>query len=142
MSDLPITLRLLDESDESEKNFVLSSWLRSYTSSKWAESMPRDTFMRGHHRVVSALLDKHHTWVAEVTPGELAGWTCTGKYVLHYVYVKSTYRRMGVGRTLLNAPSASGTEVPGRDVATHWTYAATACPLFKGMAFNPYEAFR
>lgn len=132
---LPVTLRPL-AADEHELNFVRKSWLRTARKSWLGKAVSKPEHYELHARLVARILTRDPlttTLVAEVTPGELAGFACFGRDVLHYVYTKDTYRRMSVARRLM------ATDATRR--ASYWTWAARDCPLFRDYVFNPYLAF-
>ena len=89
-----------------DRDFLLSSWLRSC-----AKSMPsefRDAYYTSQHRVVSALIDTRAIVVACASDDEnqIIGWACGettgGRSVLHWCYVKSAFRGHGVARALVS----------------------------------------
>lgn len=67
----------------------------------------------------------------EEVPDEILGWSCTNNHdSLHYVYVKGTYRRQGIGTGLVPT---------GLKYYTHKT--STEGGLFLkslGLEFNPF----
>ena len=125
--------------------FVLNSWLRNYHEhGDGARHVPNEVFFSdaGHHGVVTSLLATSTTLIACLPDDDdaICGWCCAeayddGRGVLHFVYVKAPYRRMGVGQTLLRSVGFPLT------VCTHWT------PVIRSWrergriyVYNPYLA--
>lgn len=138
--NFPVTIRPLVLTAETERNFVLQSWVRAGRQSQWATLMGSATYYRGQQSVVERLVTTATVRVAEVEgrPGELAGWACgehhkTQGLVLHFVYVKQVYRRLGVARALIGAAEYRE--------ASHWTHIASHVPMLKGLNYNPYLQF-
>lgn len=86
--------------DDTAIPFVLNSWLKSYRwSDRDNENYYRETvpeikkLIRGNRVVVAALAEE---------PDCFVGWLCGQKGILNYVYVKSTFRRDGIARALID----------------------------------------
>ena len=118
MSAPPLRFRPARASDEP---FIYSSWLRSYhEGGVAARFIERDVFMEGQKMLIARLLRDSATWVAhpEGDDETICGWLCgaeeyadvseTGA-IVHYVYVKSCYRGLGVMRGLLEAVGIGAT---------------------------------
>lgn len=101
---LPIKIRPLTQLDVS---FVFSSWLKSFKGAFFAKDIHPKTYFSEQHRVVASLLSTCQTYVAcaESDPTEIFGFICgeymSGAFVLHYIYVKHTFRNLGIARQLL-----------------------------------------
>ena len=89
----------------------------------------------GHWGVVDRCLTGPRVVLVAHPEGDedtILGWTCAELDVLHYVYVKAPFRRLGIARTLLGRYKPLTT-------CTHWT------PVIREWAsrgraytFNPY----
>lgn len=133
-----VAVRPMRREDASELGFVTQTWLRSSMRSKLAELIPRAVYVREESALVSRIVDRSSVFVAEAVavPGELSGWICTDGDVLHFLYVKQPYRRLGIGRALMQVARKC-------KYASHWTRRADECePLFGSLTFNPFTAFR
>ena len=89
-----------------DRAFVLSSWLRSYRyGSSFGRSFRNAEFFPGHHDVAERVLARSSTVVAHLpdSPGVILGFLVHEPAVLHYVYVKEQFRRLGIAWTLLAA---------------------------------------
>lgn len=107
--NLPYRIRAYQPSDE---KIVFATWLNSFEPFR-DRRVPRDTYYAEHHnfinRRLAAAVASGHFLVAcsKDDPETVFGWVCGGvdehgKFI-DYVYVKSLFRRMGIGRALLNA---------------------------------------
>lgn len=121
--------------EKDELNFVLHSWLRSLRSaSHYHRKIPSKTFYDSHAKIIEGILERGHCLV--VNPINLAkiivGYIIwehgdDETVILHYVYVKESYRKMGLSKFLIETVSY------GRDkIATHFS------ELIKDTTFNPY----
>jgi GNAT superfamily N-acetyltransferase len=88
-----------------EYGFVIKPWLqelRDLPTTRWISDA---VFFQGHGRVISALLQNASVVVAcdPEAHGHLYGYACftIAPPTLHWLYVKSTFRRMGIGGALL-----------------------------------------
>lgn len=145
LEPLPVLVRPVIEAD---LGFILNSWLKSYRDSAWAKAMPAGVYY-AHHEVVAKLLllrasqaERAFVICDESDPEHLFGWIVAnenaGGAVLHFVYVKSTYRGKGLARRLL---SAAGITHDSKALFSHWTYASEKHLKSVCAGFNPYKAF-
>ncbi len=101
----PTTTVLIRPASSSDQAFVLDSWLRSFGQGRtwfW-RGVHGDRFYSGHRKIAEDLLSRGLVLVAclEQVPDAVLGWMCVEGDCLHYVYVKSKYRKKGVARELL-----------------------------------------
>lgn len=108
-------------------NFIISTWLRSFKhSSYFAKRIRNSIFYLFHHEVVSRILGLHQTltYIAcdPLDVNVIYGYMVVGKHdenpLLHYVYVKSAFRRLGIANTLLKEAGLD----PDKLVFSHWTF--------------------
>ncbi len=104
MSSLPATsqwfeIRLGCVEDD---NFVFSSWIKSYRSS--CLLVADEHYSAGQTALVEHLVKtaRGHVYVAVPfdSPNTILGWVCRRGPVVHYIYVKEAFRRLGVGTAL------------------------------------------
>jgi hypothetical protein len=125
------------EAVENDLELVFSSWLKSYRCSQLARTIPTTAYYEGHHKVIERLVVKSRV-ICAVDPEDsnhVYGWCCwenTTTPVLHYVYVKFSFRRLGIGLKLIQQPTA------GEFVYTHETSSFKA--MCQGGRYNPYLA--
>lgn len=98
-------LRMMDDGDTP---FVFSSWLHSNKRSEGGRSR---TYFNYWHGLIERLLARHDTNVMVTTdpdsPGYISGWICYSMVgdivVVHYVYIKHGFRKLGWARMLADA---------------------------------------
>ncbi len=122
---------------EDDFNFVLATSLRGlYYGNSWFNLIPKDVFMVTYKNLLTRLLisDGVALKVACLIedPTVIVGYSILSAdfQVIHYVYVKSKWRKAGVARALLpQYPSA----------VTHLTdLGRELMPKFKDCVFNPF----
>lgn len=117
--------------------FIFSSWLKSYKI--FAKGITRQVYFREHHRLIEGLLKNAETYVAvnAKDDNQIYGWICMDGSqpckILHFIYVKSSFRNMGIGKTMF--------ELIGDD-DFFYTHETLNMGIFseKGI-FSPYLAF-
>lgn len=142
MSDqnAPIRIRKATEADV---NFIFNSWLKSMRGGPMSKDVNNTTYYSEHHKVVERLLKSCETYVAcsEADVAELYGYICAekvqGVFVLHFAYVKHTFRGIGIGSALLNAYSHDASTA---SFYTHHTHMAQKLAAKYNMVYNPYIA--
>lgn len=134
MTPTPIAGVSLRHDDTGDYEFILNSWLQSYrdgaTGSQLARRMSADRYFSDEGfkgGIIRALTSGTVTVACDTDdPETIYGWACHDGDVLHYVYVRSAWRRKGLGRTLAETPKW----------ASCWTEAFTR--LGVPARFNPY----
>lgn len=127
---------------------LVKSWVQEARHSPFSIGCPDDIFFPEHRRVVLALLRRAWTTVAVNVddPDHIYGFVTfeLAPARLHWVYVKSPYRRIGLGRSLLE--SAFGPELgKGRVLASHLSNTArllTAQAERLRLVYCPYLLLR
>lgn len=110
MEKARIKIRVADERD---LNFVLSSWLKSFKANGLLSKRIKNTvYYQFHHALVKRLLQTAKVLVAadQVDDSVIYGWVAhdsvslsenaTEASILHYTYVKSAFRDMGIAKML------------------------------------------
>ena len=138
MGTLPIRFRTYNPED---RNFILNSWLKSYQKAAAVKDVDTRVYFGNQSDVIDRLIEKSHVVVAvsETDPTEIFGYIFREKIgettVVHYCYVKKTYRRLGVGHHLLIAADYE----PDEGLAyTHHTYVANKLRYKYSALFNPF----
>jgi ribosomal protein S18 acetylase RimI-like enzyme len=124
--------------------FIFNSWLKSYRSSHFARYIVNTVYFTEHHKIIEKLIKENKVLVAcnPEDPTQLYGYICAGTvegfFVCHYIYVKHTYRNMGIGKALLNSfehdPSVAG-------IYSHHTRIADRLAPRYNLVFHPYIMF-
>lgn len=113
---------------EEDQAFIFSSWLRTYKHhSYFAKRIKHALFFKGHHAVIEHILEKPTTTVAIACPkGDLdtiLGYLVyepakESRPVIHFVFVKEPFRRMGMAKTLFKSQHIDINNI----FFTHWTF--------------------
>lgn len=128
---------VLREMGPADRNYVMSSWLRSYASKcrDSREYAQHSDFCDDYASVVRGLLARSKVFVAGLAdaPDVIAGWAAWEGEVLHYVVTKPNFRRLGVATWLLQ----DFRELPV--VFTHRTSDATRCKIPEAWTYRRYR---
>ena len=101
MSNSPVGVRVATAED---LRFVASTWFHSVLKSgARINEMPYGIYKLGMEAHIQQLLEQSTARVAFATaqPDEILGYAVLSGDTFHQVYVKSMYRRQGVGRSLI-----------------------------------------
>lgn len=90
--------------------FIYSSWLKSYRNSEDTKGITDTVYYAHHHNFIEALLSRPTCVVLIVSPtgdpNTILGYSVTDSSrngpVIHYVYVKEAWRKMGLMKRLLS----------------------------------------
>jgi len=137
---LPMTLRPAVEEDI---NFLFSSWLKSYRASNFAKGVSNTVFFGEHHKAVEELLKTSTVLIAcnnkDLT--DIYGYICAEEidnvFVVHYIYIKHTYRMFGITKALMEALGHSKDKA---GMCTHMTRSGERIAIKYNLEFSPYLA--
>lgn len=136
-----MNFRLMNETD---KNFVLSTWLKSYYESLKAFDeylafnklkgfvYPKDDiFFQGHQNKIKDKLKNAECMVCTAPDDDrqIIGWIVYEPTVIHYIYVKQVFRKYGIAKKLKS-------KVPTAVKYSHHTKFAKY--LKQGLVYDPY----
>lgn len=127
--------------------FIYNSWLKSFRgNSAWAKDIPAQIFYDNHKRVLARILGESGVVVAcnPESPEQIFGYgvyqpTSAHVAVVHFVYVKHPFRRLGIGRAIHQTAlrlAEHDDSLPS--VATHITSAWEVLREKWNMVYNPY----
>lgn len=126
-------MRLASSDDQ---RFIHSSWHTTYWKTTAKRTTAWDVYRDEMDKRIDRLLERSDTYVATAAevPDEICGYAVLEGDVLHFAYVKSVYRGMGIAKGL----------VRGR---AKWYTHATGAPGVRfaeavGMQFNPFKMER
>jgi L-amino acid N-acyltransferase YncA len=90
-----------------ELNLVFNSWCKSYRDANAdTRDTPTNLYYRGQRDVIDSILLRFPVILVARADGVALGWICGESLasgpVVHYCYVKSTYRRQGIALSLLS----------------------------------------
>lgn len=122
--ELPLAFRPAVADD---RNFMLSAWLKAHRDrGDWPKLLPAAEYYRRHKDVVARLIDESTCTIAcnPERPEQIIGFIVHDGLILHWVSVKSMFRRQGVATNLWR-------EAGGPVLCSHWTMGARS--LSRGM---------
>lgn len=136
---LPIKIRPATDSDVP---FILNSWLKCYRDNgPIAQNVPNTIYFTSHHKLLQKIIKRSTLLVAvnDTDESQIYGYACAerieGHFVLHFVYVKQQFRKMGIGSSLLNTFEHETSSV---GIFTHYTRMAEKMHLKYNMIYHPY----
>jgi hypothetical protein len=104
----PLQFRLVLADD---LGFVLNSWLKSFRMSSWPSVASDAVYFPNQQRLIGEIAARENARLVVAcnpdNPGQIYGWACgeratdTSPLIMHYVYVKETFRKMSIGTQLL-----------------------------------------
>lgn len=120
------------EMRDDDRNYVLSSWLRSYADGSEFRHLSRGVYFALYEPVVKRLLERSTVAIAfdPSMPDVVLGYLVVeGDSLVHYVLVKPRWRKLGIGRwmtrDLADMPATfthSPTPAGSRLVGSAWSY--------------------
>lgn len=137
-------------------DLILNNWLESYAEFQFSRlrssekfgnpwvKIPKSTFFPNHRRLAQAAIARSFVFCAAdmEDPAHVYGWICVEpesgeeKPTLHYIYVKYTFRKMGVGAALMSET------LKDSDFTFSHLPSTRLYQSFKGRGrFNPYRFF-
>lgn len=129
-----MTTPLLREATKADLRFVHSSWHTSFWNTWAKKHVPLAVYSERMDLWIDTQLYNSTVFVAYFpeVPDEVLGWACMREHLksLEYCYVKSTYRRMGIGRGLVEGRAKFYTQYTD----SHGRQFARAV----GLQFNPF----
>ena len=104
MAEFPIAIRAFDRL--SDEDFVYSTWMKSFRDSSYARAIPTQLYNMGQRSRIYRVLEAKDTVVqiaCDPNTEELIYGYMVSAYpnVLHYVYTKGQYRKLGIAKALL-----------------------------------------
>jgi GNAT superfamily N-acetyltransferase len=120
---------------DDDRNYILSSWLRSYSECPEFRGLRRSVYFAIYEPMVKAMLERSTVAVATLpaAPAIVIGWLAVEDDVLHYVLAKPRWRRLGVAKWLLESMA---------DVQVTYTHSPQPGVLAKIPASWTYDPMR
>ena len=122
-------------------HFIQDTWLKGHALSDWGKSMSRGVYVEGQSKRMMRLLAESAVLVAATHEDEnvIVGYMVARiegeRLLVHWSYVKHSWRRLGICRLMLAA--MRGTSVRFVEY-THQTDKARKVAATLGASFNPY----
>lgn len=93
---------IIRECNQLDLSFIYSTWLRSYHYDSWTRQTRKSIFFDNYKRVLDLLIDTNQILVACLVndPEVILGYIVFGQQKIHYMFVKETFRNMGIARSL------------------------------------------
>lgn len=118
------------------KSMIHSDFKKSLRyGNDWFKKIDSDSYFAAYKTLIHRLLDKEHVQVMlavlDDDPDVCLGWSISEPGILHYVFVKKDFQRMGIGKALL--PDSF-------HIVTHLTKIGQSIreKKFKKVIFNPF----
>jgi GNAT superfamily N-acetyltransferase len=93
-----------------DANFIFNSWLKSYRNSAFAKPQCNTVYYSNYKAIVNNLLERGLVLVAcnEEDESQVFGYIVyedlpNDNLLAHYIYVKHTYRKMGIAKRLISS---------------------------------------
>lgn len=115
--------------------FIFSTWLKGLKhGNEWFDLIDKEAYFKHYHKIIEQILAHPRTQVKIVClkddPEVILGYSVSTEYQYHWVFVKKSWRGIGIGRDLMKSPAT---------VVTHLTKVGVS--LLKknpGVKFNPF----
>lgn len=122
---------IMREANENDLSFIFSSWLKSYRNTQ--KHVDSGVYFSGQHKLIELILQKSHAVIIcpEDDQETILGYMVYSGNTLHWIYVKSVFRNLGMAKTLL-------TLIPFVQQYSHFTAAVYFLFPDKTVQFNPY----
>lgn len=127
--------------------YIRSTWLSSYRTSPYAGVVPNNLFDDVYGETITQLILRGMRFVVVANPADpslLLGWLAyevshapppyRDEYVVHYLFVKPAYRRLGVASQALASVGIAG--------PFFYTFRTSNSKFLKGGVFRPEIARR
>lgn len=116
-----------------DHNFILATWLKSYRELVMQKPVPeRDIYFREHQKKIKEKLESAKCLVATTDDSDqICGFICYESDAVHYVFVKTVFRRYGIANKLLDAAAH----------LSEFSHFTKFTPFFqrRKLTFNPYR---
>jgi len=100
-----IKIRLATDTDYP---LIYSSWLKSFADADQARLVTKSVYYQEHHALIDKLIAKKALFFVACSKHDddhVYGWICVNlaskPQVVHYVYVKQIYRKIGIANYLM-----------------------------------------
>ncbi len=129
------------DANRDDVGFITSTWLNNLWNSKYYKCMKKSVFMEEHHQAIRSRMASFSCIVAcdPTDPYTIFGYIVYSKpNVVQFCYVKGVFRKLGIGKMLLN--QAFGESISEIEIS-HLTDHAKKLMQNHPINFNPYKFF-
>ncbi len=129
---------VLREMRDGDRNYVLSSWLRSYADAPEFRGTQRPVYFAMYEPLVKSIIARSTVAVATLPESTdvVLGWMAIEGDALHYLLVKPRWRKLGIATWLLEQLG---------DIQATYTHAPSTAVGAKlipaGWVYNPMRRF-
>lgn len=134
----PVRIRPANAEDVS---FIFNSWLKSFRSSNHARGVCNTVYFAEQHKLIERLVKSSQVIIAcnPADPTQLYGYICAGSqdgiFCLHYLYVKHSFRGLGIAKILINAFEH---DFNAAGIFTHMTKPMEHLAVKFNLVYHPY----
>lgn len=144
LSLIPIALREVAAPTDGERHLILNSWLKSFKRNEMVGQMFTETYFENYRPLVQIIIKASKTLFAcnPEDPNQLYGFVVYRQLddvtIISCVYVKHTFRKMGVARRLVEHITRNAEDPRARAFITHamWWFEETI--KRNGLIYNPF----
>jgi hypothetical protein len=121
---------------ETDVAFIFNSWLKSYRNTEG--SVSNAVYFQFHHKLIETLLERSDVKVMHQIddPNEIIGYLCYELVenipVIHYVYIKNSFRKLNLLEKLLTSGNIT------KQTSGFYTHIT---PIVKKLVNNNYKQF-
>jgi ribosomal protein S18 acetylase RimI-like enzyme len=122
MPNLPILMRPARPEDQA---FIYNSWLKAYRNSKLTREWPNEIYYKAQAKAITQIFFAAKTIIAcsAEDKSQIYGYIVFQKVsetqIVHFLYVKQVFRRLGIGKSLVE--KAFGEQTDEQEIhTTHW----------------------
>lgn len=123
---------------DNDMSFIYSSWLRSNRGSVMSTKIPNNTYYHEHKKVINFLLKEREISIdilcSKDDPDHILGFISYENGIIHFLYIKYSYRKMGFANFLLEKVS-NNSDIAFKTITHYNNYLRDKLALFD---FNPY----
>lgn len=104
-------------------NFLYNSWLQSYRAAPSARPMTNDVYFATQKAIIHNCLQRGNVLLAVDTedPSSIFGYICYEPQLVHFIYVKYPFRKLGIAKKLF---AEAQIDLTNPIIVTHWTFAS------------------
>jgi ribosomal protein S18 acetylase RimI-like enzyme len=144
MSERELNIQLR-HADIHDVPFIFNAWLKSFRSAPSVTTIHNNIYYAEHHKVLEKILRSFNVLIAadKHDPKHIYGFMVAGTVeeikTVHYLYVKHTFRRLGIAKALL-----SHFQIPSDEpfFYTHETPVGRIMGKKYHGVYHPYLAFQ
>ncbi len=123
--------------EEGDRNFIINSWIKCYR--KQCLDIRPDVYFLEHHKIIQSLIGRCKIKIAtNIEDGnQIYGYILYEPLpvtILHFIFVKQTFRNMGIGKKLI-----TDFEVSNPCIITHHSLNGDSLLKSHIKIFNPYK---